>query len=162
MGPEDNMGLVQQNVISYRGHPLDPHTLGSLVKCHAQAADVMNGSDRRCAALQAEKRWPTVRHLFLCRLIEFTSRHPLPHLARSPATMSGGLSQQGFDHSLVHFILRRNEPSYGRTLFPIQPSARPPRRMPISRSRSSELKGRNGKLSWKVGAVENAGLLAVS
>ena len=70
--------------------------------------------------------------------------------------------QQGFDQSLAHFILRRNEPSYGRNLFPIQPSARPPRRMPTSRSRSSELKGRNGKLSWKDGAVENAGLLAVS
>ena len=34
------MGSVQQNVISYRGNPLDPHTLGSLVKRHAQAADV--------------------------------------------------------------------------------------------------------------------------
>ena len=34
------MGSVQQNVISYRGNPLDPHTLGSLLKRHAQAADV--------------------------------------------------------------------------------------------------------------------------
>jgi integrase/recombinase XerD len=33
-------GHIDRLFISYRGNPLDPHTLGSLVKRHAQAADV--------------------------------------------------------------------------------------------------------------------------